>query len=63
MIVTNNKNYYKTLMQLKNHGQSDNYEHKIVGTNSRLDNLVTTESLIDVDEECFFCSWSLVRES
>ena len=39
MIVTNNKNYYKTLMQLKNHGQSDNYEHKIVGTNSRLDSL------------------------
>ncbi len=39
MIATNNRNYFNLLTKLKNHGQSKNYEHKIVGTNSRLDAL------------------------
>ena len=30
---------YKKVSLLKNHGQSSNYEHEIMGTNSRLDSL------------------------
>ncbi len=38
MIATNNKKYFETITQLKNHGLK-NSEHKIVGINSRLDSL------------------------
>ena len=39
MVATNNRNYFNLLTKLKNHGQSTNYEHKIIGTNSRLDSI------------------------
>lgn len=38
-ILTNNANYFKKISLLKNHGQSSNYEHEIMGVNSRLDSL------------------------
>ena len=38
-ISTNNYQLYKKISLLKNHGQSKNYEHEIVGYNSRLDSL------------------------
>jgi len=37
LVATNNKKYYNSVQLLKNHGQSKNYLHKIVGMNSRLD--------------------------
>ena len=39
MIATNNEEYFSLISKLKNHGQSENYEHTIVGHNSRLDSL------------------------
>jgi len=38
-VATDNLNLYKKVSLLKNHGQSKNYEHEIMGTNSRLDSL------------------------
>ena len=38
-ISTNVYSLYKKISLLKNHGQSSNYEHEIMGTNSRLDSL------------------------
>lgn len=38
-ITTNNFQIYKKIKMLKNHGQSRNYEHEIVGGNSRLDSI------------------------
>ena len=38
-IATNNIDLYKKVSLLKNHGQTKNYEHQIMGTNSRLDSL------------------------
>jgi len=38
-IATDNLSLYKKVSLLKNHGQSSNYEHEIMGTNSRLDSL------------------------
>ena len=39
MVATNNKDYFDLIVKLKNHGQSKNYEHVMVGHNSRLDSL------------------------
>ena len=38
-VATDNLNLYEKVSLLKNHGQSSNYEHEIMGTNSRLDSL------------------------
>jgi len=38
-IVTNNFLQYKKMLQFRNHGQGKNYEHDLVGVNSRLDSL------------------------
>lgn len=38
-ITTDNYQIYKKIKMLKNHGQIKNYEHEIVGGNSRLDSL------------------------
>ena len=39
LIATNNKKYFSIISKLKNHGQSKNYNHDIVGYNSRLDSV------------------------
>ena len=38
-VVTSNFSYYKKILKLRNHGQEKNYEHDLVGANSRLDSL------------------------
>ena len=38
-IITSDKDIYKNLKKLKNHGQSSPYIHEISGVNSRLDSL------------------------
>ncbi len=38
-IATDKLSLYKKVSMLKNHGQSSNYEHEIMGSNSRLDSL------------------------
>ena len=38
-VVTSNFSYYKKILKLRNHGQEKNYEHDLVGFNSRLDSL------------------------
>jgi dTDP-4-amino-4,6-dideoxygalactose transaminase len=38
-IVTNNKYYYETIMQLKNHGQQIRYQHNNIGYNYRLNEI------------------------
>lgn len=38
-IVTNNFSNYKKILKLRNHGQGKNYDHEVVGANSRLDSL------------------------
>ncbi len=39
MIVTNNKDIYEKALMLRDYGRRGRYEHKIKGTNSRLDTL------------------------
>ncbi len=39
MIVTNNKEIYERALMLRDYGRKGRYEHKIKGTNSRLDTL------------------------
>ena len=39
MIVTKNKDIYEKLLMLRDYGRQGRYEHKIKGTNSRLDTL------------------------
>jgi dTDP-4-amino-4,6-dideoxygalactose transaminase len=39
MIVTNNKEIYEKVLMLRDYGRRGRYEHKIKGTNSRLDTL------------------------
>jgi len=39
MIVTNNKDIYEKALMLRDYGRQGRYEHKIKGTNSRLDTL------------------------
>ena len=39
MIVTNDKNIYEKALMLRDYGRQGRYEHKIKGTNSRLDTL------------------------
>ena len=39
MIVTNNKEIYEKALMLRDYGRQGRYEHKIKGTNSRLDTL------------------------
>jgi dTDP-4-amino-4,6-dideoxygalactose transaminase len=39
MIVTNNKDIYEKALMLRDYGRLGRYEHKIKGTNSRLDTL------------------------
>ncbi len=39
MIVTNNKEIYEKALMLRDYGRKGRYEHKIKGTNSRLDTL------------------------
>tara|TARA_X000000368_G_scaffold412471_1_gene398904 strand:+ start:284 stop:1399 length:1116 start_codon:yes stop_codon:yes gene_type:complete len=39
MVATDNKESFDLIVKLKNHGQSKNYEHVMVGHNSRLDSL------------------------
>jgi len=39
MIVTNNKDIYEKVLMLRDYGRQGRYEHKIIGTNSRLDTL------------------------
>src|SRR5277367_1234278 len=39
MIVTNNKDIYEKVLMLRDYGRLGRYEHKIKGTNSRLDTL------------------------
>jgi len=39
MVVTNNKDIYEKLLMLRDYGRQGRYEHKIKGTNSRLDTL------------------------
>ncbi|MAR84654.1 MAG: transcriptional regulator [Cytophagia bacterium] len=39
LIATNSKKYFSIISKLKNHGQSKNYNHDIVGYNSRLDSV------------------------
>lgn len=38
-IITNNYDHYKTLMSLKNHGQSERYKHDLIGYNYRLNEI------------------------
>jgi dTDP-4-amino-4,6-dideoxygalactose transaminase len=38
-ITTNNAEFARRLRQLRSHGESDHYEHAILGTNSRLDEI------------------------
>ncbi len=44
-IITNNKNYYKKLMLLRNHGLISRNVNKIFGYNSRLDTIQATVAL------------------
>ena len=39
MVVTNNKNYYKKIILLRNHGSLQRYIHTELGFNSRLDEI------------------------
>ncbi len=39
MVVTNNKEIHEKVKLLRNHGTDKNYYHRIIGYNSRLDNL------------------------
>jgi dTDP-4-amino-4,6-dideoxygalactose transaminase len=39
MIVTNNKDIYEKALMLRDYGRQGRYEHKIKGTNSRLDTI------------------------
>ena len=39
MVVTNNKNYYKKIISLRNHGSLKRYIHTELGFNSRLDEI------------------------
>ena len=39
MVVTNNREIYERIKLLRNHGTQSKYQHKIIGYNSRLDNL------------------------
>ena len=39
MVVTNNKNYYKKIISLRNHGSLKRYIHTQLGFNSRLDEI------------------------
>ncbi len=39
MVVTNNEEFYKKLLMLRNHGSEVRYKHKIIGINGRLDTL------------------------
>jgi len=38
-IVTDNFSQYKKILKFRNHGQGKNYEHELIGANSRLDSL------------------------
>jgi len=38
-IVTNDKNFYDTCRMIRNYGQSNRYEHQLLGVNSRLDEI------------------------
>ena len=53
MIVTKNKNIYKKALMLRDYGRKGRYEHKIKGTNSRMDTLqavVLSAKLKHLDE-------------
>ncbi len=39
MVVTNNEEFYKKLLMLRNHGSEVRYKHKIIGINGRLDTI------------------------
>jgi len=58
MIVTNNKDIYEKALMLRDYGRQGRYEHKIKGTNSRLDTLqavVLNAKLKHLDE------WNAMR--
>lgn len=60
MIVTNNKEIYEKVLMLRDYGRKGRYEHKIKGTNSRLDTLqavVLNAKLKHLDE------WNKMRAS
>lgn len=51
-IVTNNKKYYKSMLQIRTHGALKKFKHNVIGINSRLDTIqasILSEKLKRID--------------
>ena len=51
-IVTNNKKYYKSMLQIRTHGALKKFKHDVIGINSRLDTIqasILSEKLKRID--------------
>lgn len=58
MVVTNNEEYYKKVMMLRDYGRSGKYDHMIKGYNSRLD---TVQAVVLVEKLKRLDAWNQHR--